>query len=438
MQMHLKQFVVLCAEDSMKKLKKLLRRIGPGFITGAADDDPAGIGTYSQSGAQFGYRELWTAPFSLPFMIAVQEMCGRIGLVTGKGLAGVMKHHYPKWILYVCVFLLVLANTINIGADLGAMAASAKLIVDVPFYLLLIGFTALVIALEVFVSYEKYASYLKFLTFSLFAYVITVFLVRQDWSEIFFSTISPTFSLNNQVVMNIVAILGTTISPYLFFWQASEEVEEEVEHGRLKMMGKGIPRVFKKDIRDLRIDTVFGMFFSNIVMFFIMVTSASTLHQNGITSITTADQAARALRPLAGDYAFFLFALGILGTGLLAIPVLAGASSYAISEVFGWKEGLYQKFHSARKFYGVIISATLVGFIVNLTPIEPFQMLYYSAVINGMIAPVLLILILFVANNRKIMGSHTNSLTSNVLGITITIFMLAASLILLPFLLSNL
>lgn len=422
----------------MKKIKNVFKRIGPGFITGAADDDPAGIATYSQSGAQFGYRELWIAPFSLPFMIAVQEMCGRIGLVTGKGLAGVMRHHYPRWLLYICVGLLVFANTVNIGANLGAMAASANLLIDIPFYPLLVVFTGLVLGLQIFVPYEKYASYLKFLTFSLFAYVITVFIVKQDWNEIFISTITPSISLNSEVVMNIVAILGTTISPYLFFWQASEEVEEEVEHKKLRMMGQGIPRVYKKDIKDLRIDTIFGMFFSNLVMFFIMITSASTLHKNGILSISTADQAASALRPVAGDFAFLVFALGIIGTGLLAVPVLAGSGSYAVSEVFGWKEGLYRKFHNARKFYGVIIAATLIGFVVNLTPIEPFQMLYYSAVINGMIAPVILILILFVANNKKIMGKYTNSKTSNILGITITVFMFVSACFLLPYLFSNL
>lgn len=422
----------------MKKIKKLFKRIGPGFITGAADDDPAGIATYSQSGAQFGYRELWTAPFSLPFMIAVQEMCGRIGLVTGKGLAGVMRHHYPRWLLYICVGLLVFANTVNIGANLGAMAASTKLLVDLPFYLLLVLFTVAVLALEIFVPYEKYASYLKFLTFSLFAYVITVFIVKQDWGQIFLSTITPSISLNSEVIMNIVAILGTTISPYLFFWQASEEVEEEVAHKRLKMMGQGIPRVFKKDIRNLKIDTIFGMFFSNIVMFFIMITAASTLHQNGIFSVTTADEAATALKPVAGDFAFLIFALGIIGTGLLAVPVLAGSGSYAVSEIFGWREGLYRKFHSARKFYGVIIAATLIGFIVNLTPIKPFQMLYYSAVINGMIAPIILVLILIVANNKKIMGQYTNSKTSNILGITITVFMFLSACFLLPYLFSSL
>lgn len=421
----------------MKKLKKLLKRVGPGFITGAADDDPAVIATYSQSGAQFGYHQLWTAPFSVPFMIAVQEMCGRIGLVTGKGLAGVMRHHYPKWLLYLSVGLLVFANTINIGANLGAMAASTKLLIDLPFYVLLVGFTVAVLALQIFVPYEKYASYLKFLTFSLFAYVVTVFIVKQNWTEIFISTFTPSVKVNSEVVMNIVAILGTTISPYLFFWQASEEVEEEVEHKKLKMMGQGIPRVYKSDIKDLRIDTVLGMLFSNIVMFFIMVTSASTLHKNGIFSVTTADQAASALKPVAGDFAFLVFALGIIGTGLLAVPVLAGSGSYAVSEIFGWKEGLYRKFHNARKFYGVIIAATLIGFIVNLTPIKPFQMLYYSAVVNGMIAPIILVLILFVANNKKIMGKYTNSKISNTLGIIITIFMFLSALFLLPYLFSS-
>jgi NRAMP (natural resistance-associated macrophage protein)-like metal ion transporter len=412
----------------MQKLKKLLKSLGPGFITGASDDDPSGIGAYSQTGAQFGYAQLWTALFSFPFMTVVQEMCGRIGMVTGKGLAGVIRKHYSKKILSVAVLILVIANTINIGADLGAMAASGRLILNVPYILILITLTIVTILLEVFVSYKVYAKFLKYLTFALFAYVVTALIIKQDWTKVLTATFIPNISLNKEYLMNIVAILGTTISPYLFFWQAGEEVEEEVEDKKLYQMGRGIPLVTNKDISKMRLDTIIGMFFSNIVMWFIIVTTASTLNVNGIFNIQTADQAALALKPLAGDFAFILFTLGILGTGLLAVPVLAGSASYAISEAFGWKEGLYRKFNKAHGFYGIIIAATAIGLLVNFTPIKPFQMLYYTAILNGVCAPPLLLLIMFIGNNKNIMGNHTNSKFSNILGIIITLIMSLASL----------
>ncbi len=415
----------------MKKIKKILRILGPGFITGAADDDPSGIGTYSQTGAQFGYSQLWTAPFSLPFMTVVQEMCGRIGMVTGKGLAGVLRKHYAAPVLYFAVALLILANTINIGANLGAMAASGQLVFNITFPILLLIITAVTLVLEILVSYKVYAKFLRYLTFSLFAYVVTVFIVKQDWTKVVFSTLIPSFSFSKIYLLNIVAILGTTISPYLFFWQAGEEVEEEVAHHKLRMMGKGVPKIVRGDISQMRLDTIFGMFFSNLVMFFIIATAASTLHANGITNIETAPQAAEALRPFAGDFAFLLFALGIIGTGFLAVPVLAGSASYALSEAFGWKEGLYRRFSKAHGFYGVIIVATLIGLIVNLTPIKPFTLLYYTAVLNGICAPPLLVLIMFIGNNKKIMQEHTNSKFSNILGWTITIIMSLASIVLL-------
>lgn len=422
-------------EKEIKNIKhrfnKFLRILGPGLITGAADDDPSGIATYSQAGAQFGYGQLWTAPFSFPFMAVIQEMCGRIGMVTGKGLAGVLRKHYAPPVLYFSVILLILANTINIGANLGAMAASGQLILNIPFPILLLAITVVTLALEILVSYRVYAKFLKYLTFSLFAYVVTVFIVKQDWTKIVFSTLIPSFSLNKAYLFNIVAILGTTISPYLFFWQAGEEVEEEVAHHKLRMMGKGVPKIGRYDIAQMRRDTIFGMFFSNLVMFFIIVTTASTLNINGITNIETAPQAAQALRPFAGDFAFLLFALGIIGTGFLAVPVLAGSASYALTEAFGWKEGLYRKFSHAQGFYGVIIVATLIGFIVNFTPIKPFTLLYYTAVINGICAPPLLILIMLIGNNKTIMKEHTNSRFSNLLGWIITGIMSLTSLALL-------
>lgn len=414
----------------MKKIKKWLKVLGPGFITGASDDDPSGIATYSQTGAQFGYSQLWTALFTFPFMTVIQEMCGRIGLVTGKGLAGVIRLHYPKPLLYSAVFLLLIANTINIGANLGAMASSAQLVVGIPFIVLLIGMTVLTLILEVFLSYKTYAKYLKYLTFSLFAYIIVAFIVKQEWGTIFHDTFIPGISFSEPYILNIVALLGTTISPYLFFWQANEEVEEEVAHGKLRMYGAGIPKIHKKDIHEMRIDTIVGMLFSNVVMFFIIITAASTLYRNGIHTIFTADQAASALKPIAGDWAFLLFALGIIGTGLLSVPVLSGSASYAMSEAFGWKAGLYRKFQKAHGFYGVITVATLVGLLVNFTSIEPFRMLYYSAVINGIVAPPLMILILITANKKDVMGKYKNSVWSNVFGIFITAVMFFSAVLL--------
>lgn len=407
----------------MKTIKKIFKTLGPGFITGASDDDPSGIATYSQTGALFGFGQLWTALFSFPLMTAVQEMCGRIGLVTGKGLAGVIRKHYSRYILYSVVFLLIIANTINIGADLGAMASSAQLVFHLPFPVLLLSMTALTLFLEIFVSYKVYAKFLKYLTFSLFAYIITAFIVKQNWTTIFSATIFPSVSFNREYLLNIIAILGTTISPYLFFWQAGEEVEEEVKSGKLRHMGAGIPRVTNRDITEMRLDTSIGMFFSNLVMWFIIVTTASTIYAHNKINIETADQAALALKPFAGDFAFLLFAAGVVGTGLLAVPVLAGSASYAVSESFGWREGLYRKFTQAHGFYGVITIATVIGLAVNFTPIKPFVLLYYTAALNGIIAPPLLFIILLIANNKKIMGNRTNSKVINFLGISTVVIM---------------
>jgi len=409
-------------------IKKFLKRLGPGFITGAADDDPSGIATYSQSGVQFGYGQLWTALFSFPFMAIVQEMCGRIGMVTGNGLSGVIRKHYPRSILGIAVFLLVAANTINIGADFGAMASATQMIFGLPFVFWLFALTLLTLGLEIFVSYPKYARFLKYLTLSLFAYVAVAFVVKQDWGLIAASTFIPSFSWNKIYLLNIVAILGTTISPYLFFWQADEEVEEEIEHHKITGIGEGQPRINKKDLRNMRIDTVLGMFFSNLVMLFIIMTAASTLRLHGITTINTATEAAEALRPLAGNFTFLLFTLGILGTGMLAVPILAGSASYAVAEAVGWRAGLYRKFKDAHGFYGVIVLATIVGLVVNFLHIPPFKMLYYTAIFNGLAAPPLLVMILLISNNKKIMGKYTNGRLSNILGIIIAGIMTAAGI----------
>jgi NRAMP (natural resistance-associated macrophage protein)-like metal ion transporter len=409
-----------------KNKKSFWSRLGPGFITGAADDDPSGIATYSQSGAHFGFTQLWTAVFSFPLMFAVQEMCGRIGLVTGDGLSGVIRKFYSKKVLVVAVVLLFIANTINVGADLGAMASTTQLLFGLPFWFWLTVITVGSLLLQIFVPYPTYAKFLKFLTLSLLAYVATAFIVKEDWSRIAWATFVPAFSFNKEYIMNIVAILGTTISPYLFFWQADEEVEEEIVNHKLLGFGFGRPRVSKMDYKNFWIDTSLGMLFSNLMMFFIIVTAASTLHANGVTNVETATQAALALEPIAGQFASLLFMVGIVGVGLLAVPILAGSASYAIAEAFGWKSGLSRKWREAPAFYGIIILSTVAGLFVNFLNIPPFTVLYYTAVINGLVAPFLLVIILLISNNKKIMGKYTNGITSNILGIAATLVMFLA------------
>ena len=412
----------------MKRVKRFLKVIGPGFITGASDDDPSGIATYSQAGAQFGYGQLWTAPFSFPFMAVVQEMCGRIGLVCGKGLSGVIRQHYSRKILYLSVSLLFLANIINIGADLGAMAASAQLILGLPFLVWLLTFAMITVSLQVFLKYKTYARVLKFLTFSLFAYILAAFTVTKNWGEVFRSTIIPTVSLEKNFILNVVAILGTTISPYLFFWESDEEAEEKNLKRQIISTGKGISRVSRKMIGEMREDTVIGMFFSNLVMFFIIMTVGSTLYVSGVRNIETAQQAAEALRPIGGDFAFLLFAAGIIGTGFLAVPILTGSASYAMSEAFNWRASLNVRFTKAHKFYFIIFTATLSGMLINLLSIPPIKMLYYSAILNGLCAPPLLFLILKISNDKKIMGTYTNSAISNIVGISAFSLMTLAAL----------
>ncbi|MDO8469313.1 MAG: divalent metal cation transporter [Candidatus Peribacter sp.] len=413
------------------RFRKFLRALGPGFITGAADDDPSGIGTYAQTGAAFGYAQLWFALFVTPFMIAVQEMCGRIGLVTGKGLSGVIRKHYSPLLLTGTVFLLFVANTVNIGADLGAMADAMELVTGMPSVGWLFAFTMLILVLEVFVSYRTYAKVLKVLCASLLAYVLAAFTVTEPWGEILRATLLPSFSFTQEYLVNLVALFGTTISPYLFFWQADEEVEEEVLKKKIVDMGKGVPEVTRRDMGSMRFDTAFGMIFSNLMTFFIITTAATTLGANGIRTVATASEAAAILQPLAGRFASLLFAAGIIGTGLLAVPVLAGSASYAISEAFGWKEGLYRTFRQAPGFYAVIVASTAIGLLVNLLRVPAFQMLYYSAIFNGIIAPPLLVIILLISNNRSVMGGRVNTRTSNIFGWSITIIMSLAAGILL-------
>ncbi len=397
------------------RFKRILRAVGPGFITGAADDDPSGIATYSQTGALFGLSQLWIAPFSYPFMVAVQELSGRIGIVTGTGIAGVLRKHYPRYLLAFCITLLLCANIINIGADLGAMAASLQLVTPFSFPVLLAAVTILIVGLQIYVPYPAYARFLKYLTFSLLAYVVVAFSVVQDWGLVLRSMFVPHIAFSHEYLMNVAAFLGTTISPYLFFWQADEEAEEEVERHELRAVGVGAPHFTPEDIADMRVDTTLGMLFSQMITFFIVVSAASTLGAIGSTQIDTAAEAAQALRPVAGDFAFLLFALGIIGTGLLAIPVLAGAVSYCVAEAFHWREGLSLKPGKAPGFYGVIIFVTLAGVVVTILPVGSITLLYWAAIMNGVLAPPIMFLLFLIGNNKKIMGTHTSSKLSNAL-----------------------
>jgi len=411
------------------KVKIFFNNLGPGLITGASDDDPSGIGAYSQTGAQFGYAQLWTAIFTFPLMAAIQEICARMALETGSGLAEVISQYYPKPVLYGCVLLLFVANTINLGADLGAMSAAGQLLVPLPFLVWLVGITGLTVGLEIFVEYRRYARLLRFLTLSLFAYVLTAFVVRQDWGQVLYRTVIPTFPFNRAYLMNLVAVLGTTISPYLFFWQASQEVEEEIDEGKLTPLARR--GVSKAELKWMRTDVVAGMFFSNVVMWFIIVTAAATLYRNGVTDIDSATKAAEALRPLAGPFAFLLFAAGIVGTGLLAAPILAGSAAYAVAETFKWPESLALKLKQAPGFYGVIALATVIGAAMNLLGVNPVKALYYSAILNGLVAPPLLIMLMLMSNNRRIMRARINGRLSNLLGWITTLAMTAAAVALL-------
>ena len=360
---------------SFQKAQEYATALGPGLTTGAADDDPSGIGTYSQAGAQYGFQLLWLSLFTFPLMAVVQEMCARIGLVTGEGLAANIRKHYPTWVLYTCTTLLFAANTLNLGADLGAMAKATQLLLPhISFAFLVIAFALASLLLQIFTTYARYAKYLKYLTMVLFSYALTAFLIDLHWKDVFLHTFIPSITFSKNQILLICAVFGTTISPYLFFWQTSQEVEEEILHGE-KTLRQRQHEISTQGITDMRVDVWTGMFFSNVVMFFIIVVSAATLHAHGITTIVTTDQAAIALRPLAGNGAYLLFALGIIGTGLLAIPVLAGSASYAISESFRWKTGLYRTLKEAYVFYGAIIVAMCIGLLMNFIGLDPIKAL---------------------------------------------------------------
>lgn len=389
--------------------------LGPGLTTGAADDDPSGIATYSQTGAQYGFSLLWLAPLTFPLMALVQEMCARIGLVTGRGLAANIRHHFPKSILYISTWLLVIANTFNLGADLGAMAKTTQLLLPNWHFTVLIFIFALVtLLLQVFTTYEKYARYLKWLAMILLSYILSAFLSHLDWHAVLRGTFIPHITFSKDQIILICAILGTTISPYLFFWQTSQEVEEEVLAGQTTIAERQVTDAGQ--VKRMRVDVWSGMILSNMVMFFIIAACAGTLFRHGITNIQTASDAATALEPIAGHSAALLFTLGIIGTGMLAVPVLAGSSSYALAESFGWKEGLYRKLNQARAFYGAIIVSMILGLAMNFIGLDPIRALIYSAVANGVVAPVVLALIVILSSNRKLMGEWTNARATTWLG----------------------
>ncbi len=403
-------------------LSQLLKSLGPGVITGAADDDPSGIATYSQAGAKFGLGMLWMTLFLLPTMIAIQEMCARIGLLSGNGLAALIKKKYSTKIVYPISSLLLIANTINIGADLGAMSASVRIIFpDVPLVVTSVLFSAFIIIAEIFIPYHKYVRVLKYLVLSLFAYVITAVIVGGNINQIIF-TIIPSISFSSEYAIMFVAVIGTTISPYLLFWQTSEEAEEDVAKHKIKEIGKGKPKVSPKEIMLMKEDIGIGMFFSQFIMWSIIITSAGSLYFAGITDIQTADQAASSLEPLvksfpnSGQIAKVIFAFGIIGTGLLAIPVLSASSAFALSDTFGWKEGLEKKFSQAKSFYSVIIASTLIGLWITFSHISPIQALILAAVINAVVTVPILFIVMRLANDRKILEDKINSRFSNIIG----------------------
>jgi NRAMP (natural resistance-associated macrophage protein)-like metal ion transporter len=413
------------AKPSVKTI--FLQKLGPGLITGAADDDPSGIATYSQVGAMFGYSMMWLMLFSLPLMIAIQEVCARIGRVTGMGIAANMRKHYPASLMYMIVSLLCLANIFNLGADIGAMGAAAQLLFGGPLLPYVIAFTIISLLLQMYIPYTQYVKYLKWLTMALFAYVLTALVANVSWGNALHATLVPSLAFNANYFTALVAVLGTTISPYLFFWQASEEAEE-VRDNRKEHPLKWAPWQAKKQFERIKVDTVVGMGFSNVVSLFIILTTAATLHAAGITNIQTSAQAAKALEPLAGRFAFALFTVGIVGTGLLAVPVLAGSAAYGVAEAFKWRASLENRPSEARQFYGVLAVATLVGLALNFVGMNPIRALFWSAVINGVVSVPLMVVTLLMAVNPRVMGKFTLPLRLRVLGWIATVAMLVASI----------
>jgi NRAMP (natural resistance-associated macrophage protein)-like metal ion transporter len=404
-----------------------VKTLGPGLVTGASDDDPSGIATYSQVGAQFGYGMLWTMLFSYPLMAAIQESSARIGRVTGSGISANLRKAYPAWLLYVAVGLVLMANIFNLGADIGAMGAAAHLILPGYIGIYIVAFGLLSLVLQLFIPYTRYVRYLKWLTLSLFSYVATSFFVRIPWSQALLSTIYPHVRLSKEYFTAIIAVFGTTISPYLFFWQASQEVEE-VKTNRGEKALKRAPEQAKEQLGRIRLDTYIGMGFSNLVAFFIILTTAATLHAHGVTDVTSSAQAAEALRPLAGRFAFLLFVCGIVATGLLAVPVLSGSAAYALGEALKWRCTLESKPPDAKGFYATITAATLIGLAINFIGIDPIKALFWAAVLNGLTAAPLMAVIIRVATNQKIMGKFVLSTYLRTVGWIATALMVSAGI----------
>ncbi len=414
-------------KHSHNPLVRYFRTLGPGLVTGAADDDPSGVTTYAVAGAAFGTGMLWTAVVTLPLMAAIQLVCAHIGVVSGRGLAGAMRAHYPRWFLYAACLLLLAANVFNIAADLAGMADAAEMLTGLTSGLWVPVFGLVVLTATVYTSYARFAAWLKWLTAVLFAYVISAFLAHPNWANALRDTLVPRLSLDAAFVSTLVGVLGTTISPYLFFWQASQEVEEERALGRRTVRERH--GATDHELRDVRRDVVTGMVFSNVVMYFIMLSTAATLHRAGRVDIETSRQAAEALRPLAGNAAYLLFTLGLVGTGLLAIPILAGSASYAVAEVFGWRSGLDLPPRRARRFYAVLGGAIVAGALLDSLNVSAVRMMFLSAVLNGLLAAPLLVLVMLVGNNRKIMGRRVNDRWLNVLGWSATGIMTVATLL---------
>jgi NRAMP (natural resistance-associated macrophage protein)-like metal ion transporter len=409
----------------LDRVDSFFQNLGPGLITGCADDDPSGISTYSIAGAGFGYGTLWTALISFPLMVCVQMMCSHLGMVTGRGLASVIRLHYPRWVLRGACLLLVTANVINIAADLAGMGETAAMVSGVSARIWTFVFTALIVSFLFWSSYRQIARVFKWITLVLLAYVATAFFAHVDWKTAMIATIVPRLSWSRESLAMLVGILGTTISPYLFFWQAAQEVEEERAQGRNLAQRKGATEA---ELRRARTDVVTGMFASNFIMYFIILTTAATLHAHGVTHIDTARQAAEALRPLAGGSAYWLFALGLIGTGLLGVPVLAGSSAYAIAEASAWRGSLEKKPRAARRFYTVLAMAMIGGLAIDFTGLDAVKMMFWSAVVNGALAPPLILLVILLTSNRRVMGERVNSPVLRLLGWATFVLMSAATI----------
>lgn len=412
-------------EREPNRAKRFFKMLGPGLITGASDDDPSGIGTYAVAGAQLGYSPLWMAVITFPLMAAVQFICAKIGMVSGRGVSGVLQKYYPRKLVLAAVLGLLIANTINAGADLLAIAAGLNLLIPIPVAAVIAPVGLLILAFQVWGSYRLIARIFKWLTLALFAYIGAAFLAAPEWRAVVQGTLLPTFRSDRTFLAILVAVLGTTISPYLFFWQASQEVEEEISRGRKRLWQR--QGATDGEIRYAAWDVSIGMFLSNVVMYFIILATAATLHRDGRTDIDSAAQAAEALRPLAGNAATVLMALGLIGTGVLAVPILTGSAAYAVCEVFGWKGSLDAKPAQAKEFYLVLAAATAGGLLIDFIGVAPMDALFWTAVINGFLAPPLLLVIMLIANNKQVMGGRVNGLGMNVLGWTTVVVMFAAA-----------